>query len=120
MNNVGFIQLFAKKLLVIRKFIFILCLLLVVQILYQLILLPPSIQPQHSFANINLLIIVWLLLLNLMISIFGNFPAKTINSLPIFERFKAKVKQWIYVFLSFVFIGMTLVVVFLSFRMLRV
>jgi len=106
--------------LVIRKFIYILCLLLVVQIFYQLIILPASSQAQYSFANTSLLIIVWLLLLNLMISIFGNAPTKTISSLSFFARFKAKVKQWIYVFLSFVFIGMTLVVVFLSFRMLRV
>ncbi len=120
MSSLDFVQRLAEKLLFVRKFVYILCLLLVSIIVYQLIFQPLSIPFQNSFANISLLVIAWLLLLNLMISIFGHSPAKITRTLSLFERVKVKLKQWMYILLSFVFIIMTFVIMFLSFRMLRV
>jgi len=108
------------KLLPFRKLIYLAMIILVGIIITQLLQTPSQTQPSNTFSIFSLVGLIWLLLFNILLSIFHNIPRIGDDSKSRLSRFKIKVKRCFYHFLALLFIGLTLVIVFLSVRMLRI
>jgi hypothetical protein len=103
-----------------NKFIYLLAILFIVNIGYQLVF---SVMPSVAESNkimINFLALAWLLLVNLMIQVFSQLPVASQSKTSFLARIKNKFHRGVYYLLSLVFIVISLAVILLSFRMLRV
>ncbi len=109
------------KLQPFRKLIYLLVAILIVIIVIQLLQTPsPHYQSNNSYAILSFITCIWLLLFNILISTFNNIPSLTNKSLGVVTRLKVKLWRFYYHFLALLFIGLTLVIVFLSIRLLRI
>ena len=94
---------------------------LVVVIVIQLKQSPTyNLQATNPIAIFSFLACIWLLLLNLLISLFDNIPVKKTEKTGFFSRLKSKVHRGFYQFIALLFIALTLTIIFLSIRLLRV
>ena len=73
-----------------------------------------------GYGKLGLLSCIWLLLLNIVTSIFINIPKAATESDSFFMRIKLKVKRFFYFILALLLIVLTLVILVLSIRLLRV
>ncbi|HCM48768.1 MAG TPA: hypothetical protein DIS98_15150, partial [Colwellia sp.] len=89
-------------------------------IITQLLQKPSLIQTNNSYAMLSFVGIIWLLLFNILLSLFHHIPNIDEGSKGIFSRVKIKVQRSCYHLLALLFIALTLVIVFLTVRMLRV
>lgn len=110
----------AEKLQPFRKFTYFVALLLVGVIVTQLLQTPSPTHPVYPYAILSFVACIWLLLLNILLSIFHNIPVDNAPSKSMFFRLKIKVQRCFYHLLALLFLGLTLVIIFLSIRMLRV
>lgn len=107
------------KLLPFRKLIYLAMIILVGVIITQLLQTPSPSKPSNAVSILSLVGLIWLLLFNILLSTFYNIPrADDIESR--LALVKIKVKRCFYHFLAILFIGLTLVIIFLSVRMLRI
>lgn len=102
------------------KFITLLAIVLIANILYQLVF---SVMPSASESTglrLNFLVLAWLALVNLMIQVFSRPPSASKNNTSFLTKIKNKFYYGFYYVLSLVFILISIAVILLSFRMLRV
>ncbi len=109
----------SSKLQPLRKLTYLVMALLVGVIVTQLLQTPSAMQSTNSYAMLSFVGIIWLLLFNILLSLFYNIPTVDENSKGMFARVKIKVQRSLYHFLALLFIGLTLVIVFLTIRILR-
>ncbi len=102
-----------------RLFIF-LALLCLGTLAYQLLLTPAQQQLKSSVDTLSFLALLWLLLLNLVITIFSNTTDETSLKNSFLSGFKRKLKRMGYWLISLLFICLSLAVLIVSIRMLRV
>ncbi|MFT7008206.1 MAG: hypothetical protein ACJAXJ_002745 [Colwellia sp.] len=103
-----------------NKFIYLLAIVLIVNIGYQLVF---SVMPSVAESNkimLNFLALAWLILVNLMIQVFSRVPFVLQSKSSFLARIKNKFHRGLYYVLSLVFIIISIAVILLSFRMLRV
>jgi len=110
----------STKLQPLRKLNYLLMVVLVIGIV--VFLLQSPIHHQQStnpYAILSFVGCIWLLLFNLLLSIFTNIP-RADNQLSIFKRLTIRAQRYFYHLLAFLFVALTLVIVFLTIRMLRI
>lgn len=103
-----------------HKFTYLLAILLVAHIAYHLAFSITSSGEESSNLMLSLLALAWLALVNLMIQIFSQVPVVLKSKSSFLARIKNRFHQGICYFLSLVFIALSIVVILLSFKMLRV
>lgn len=108
------------KLQPFRKLSYLLAALLISVIVTQLLQTPSQTQSTNPYAILSFVACIWLLLFNLLLALFYNIPRVDENSKGMFVRIKIKMLRSLYHLLALLFIGLTLVIVFLSVRMLRI
>jgi len=109
------------KLQPLRKLSYILGVIFLSVIIFEF--LPVDSQQQQldsPYAILSFIACIWLLLFNILISIFDNVPSANNKSLGVFARFKIKLQRTFYHLLALLFIGLTLVIIFLTVRILRI
>jgi len=110
----------ATKLQPLRKLSYLLIVLLVIGIITLLLQDPTNDQlSTNSYTVLSFVGCIWLLLFNLLLSIFTNIPS-TGNQLSMFKRLQVKIQRCFYHILAILFIGLTLLIIFLTIRMLRI
>lgn len=109
----------STKLQPFRKLTYIVAALLVAVIVNQVQTSLPT-QSTNPNAMLSFVGLIWLLRFNILLSLFHNIPRDDEGSKGIFTRAKIKVQRSLYHFLALLFIGLTLVIVFLSIRMFRI
>jgi len=110
----------ADKLHPFRKLIYLLAALLVGVIVTQLLIKSSPEQSSSSYAMLSFMGVIWLLLFNILILLFHNIPDHNEESKGVLSRVKIKIQRTFYHFFALLFIGLTLMIVFLSVRMLRI
>ncbi|KGJ96121.1 hypothetical protein GAB14E_0068 [Colwellia psychrerythraea] len=110
----------ATKLQPFRRLSYLLAALLVGFIITQLLKVPSQNQVAVSCEILSFVGCIWLLLFNILLSIFQNIPSEDNCSLGFLARVKIKTQRFFYHLLALMFITLTLIIVFLSFRMLRI
>ena len=118
-NMLDLLAKLATKLQPFRKLSYLLAVILV-GIIFSQLQQTTSQQPTSPYALLSFIACIWLLLFNILLSLFDNIPKINTDSPGIFIRIKLKVQRILYHFLALLFIGLTLVIVFLSLRVLRV
>lgn len=102
-----------------HQFIYLLAILLIVNIIYKLVF---SVTPSAAESNeimLNFLALAWLALVNLMVQVFSIIPVASSSKASFVARIKNRLHRGFYYLLFFVFISISLAVIFLSFKMLR-
>jgi hypothetical protein len=97
-----------------------LAIVLIANIIYQLIFSDIPSTTESKVVMLNFLALAWLVLVNLMIQVFSQTPAISHIKVSLLTRIKNKLHRCIYYFLSLVFIVISISVILLSFRMLRI
>ena len=103
-----------------NKFINLLVIVLIINIGYQLVF---SVMPSAADSNevmLSFLALTWLLLVNLMIEVFSRVPVASQSKTSFLARIKNKLYRGFYYTLSLIFIVISIAVLLLSFRMLRI
>ena len=77
-------------------------------------------HPNDFVAMWHLLALAWLALLNLMLHVFTGVVETKQKNMSLWARIKSKLQHGLMLFLSFIFIGITLAVILLSLRMWRI
>lgn len=103
-----------------NKFIYLLAILFIINIGYQLVFSAVPSVAESNKIMVNFLALAWLLLINLMIQVFSRLPVASQSKTSFLARIKNKLHRGIYYLLSLVFIVISIAVILLSFRMLRV
>jgi len=103
-----------------HKLTYLLALLIIANVAYQFLFSSMPVQPQDKEAMFSLLALVWLALINLMLHVFTQVPENKKKEQFIFARIKNKLHQLFYYLLSLVFIGLSIALIILSLKMLRV
>jgi hypothetical protein len=104
----------------LHKFTYLLAIVLIANIVYQLVF---SVMPSVDESNelmLNFLALAWLLLVNLMIQVFSRLPVASQSNTSFLARVKNKFHRGIYYLLSLIFIVISIAVILLSLRMLRI
>jgi hypothetical protein len=103
-----------------RKFFYLIAALLMGNIGYRLLYFSSINQFNDSVTMLNLLALVWLALLNLMLNIF-TYPQQSVKvNTNLFQRFKNKLNQWLEYLLAIILLLLTVAVILLSIKMIRV
>ncbi len=117
---ITYIAKLALRLQPYRKVFYFIAILLIGNVSYRLLFLSSINQFNDSATMLNMLALVWLALLNLMLNIF-TYPQKNRSvKVSLFQRLKNKLNQWVEYLLSIIFLLLTLSVIVLSIRMIRV
>jgi len=74
----------------------------------------------NDYGKLGLLGCIWLLLFNMITTVFIDTPKITTKSDSVFTRFKLKVKRFFYFLLAVFFLVLTIIILYLSMRLLRV
>jgi len=101
-----------------HKLTYVIAAMLMASIVYQLVFSP---APNHGESNIiivNLLALAWVALVNLMIQIYAQEPNTSQTTQSYLTRIKAAFYRGLYFLLSLLFIGITMAVVLLTFKIL--
>ena len=103
-----------------HKLTYLLALLIIANVAYQFLFSSMPAQPQNKEAMFSLLALAWLALINLMLHVFTQAPENKKNEQFIFARIKNKLHQLFFYLLSVFFIGLSIALIILSLKMLRV
>jgi len=101
------------------KFTYVLAIVLVASIVYQLFF---SVMPSFAESNrimLSLLALAWLALVNLMIQLFSRLPIALQSKSSILARIKNSFHRGLYYVLSLVFVVISIAVLLLTFKMLK-
>jgi len=116
-----FLRKLSIKLQPFRKLSYLLAAIFIGVIFVQLLIAPLHYeQANGSYAILSFVACIWLLLFNILISIFANTPSANNKSLGVINHFKIRVWRVFYYFMALLFISLTLVIIFLTIRMLRI
>ena len=110
----------AEKLQPFRKLTYLLAAILVVIIVIQLLTTPSPAQSSSSYGMLSFMGVIWILLLNILILLFHNIPDLNEGSKGFIAHVKVKIQRSFYHLFALLFMSLTLTIVFLSFRMLRI
>lgn len=102
-----------------HKFTYVLAIGLIVHVIYQLFFATPS-AAESTNIMLNLLVLAWLALVNLMIQIFSRVPSVLPGKQSFLVRFKNILHRSLYYLLSLIFIAISIAVIILTFKILRV
>ena len=102
-----------------HKITYLLAIVIIVNMVYQLFFASIPHQPQNSSAMLHLLALGWLALVNLMLQVFTRIPEKKEYQQNFFNRIKSKLHQGVYYCLSFTFVVLSFALIVLSVKMLR-
>jgi hypothetical protein len=109
----------ASKLQAFRKPSLILAIFFLLGAFVQLVLFDAQyINPSYEMTCF--VVFIWLLLFNIMLSVFNAAPSINRENHGMFERFKIKFKRSLLHLSAFLFICLTVVIIFLTLRFLRV
>ncbi len=109
----------ASKLQVFRKPSLILAISFLLVAFVQLMLFDAKyIAPNYAMACF--VVFIWLLLFNIMLSVFNAVPSINHNHSGMYERFKFKFKRFLFQLFAFLFVCLTAVIIFLTIRFIRV
>jgi hypothetical protein len=108
------------KLLPFRKLIYLAMIILVGVIITQLLQAPSPSKPSNAVSILSLVGLIWLLLFNILLSTFHNIPRVDDDTKSRLTLVKIKVKRGVFHVLALLFVGLTLVIIFLSVRMLKI
>jgi hypothetical protein len=109
----------ASKLQAFRKPSLILAIFFLLGAFVQLVLFDAQyINPSNAMPCF--VAFIWLLLINIMLSVFDSAPSINRENYGMFARFKIKFKRRVLHLSAFLFICLTLVIIFLTVRFLRV
>ncbi len=103
-----------------NKFTYLLAIMLIANIVYHLVF---SVIPSEAESNeirLKFLALAWIALVNLMIQVFSRFPAISQSKISFSARIKNTFYRGLYYLFSLAFIAISIAVILLSFRMLRV
>jgi hypothetical protein len=103
-----------------QKVTYLLAIIIIANVGYQFLFSATPAQPDNKAAMFSLLAIVWLALINLMLQVFTLMPEKAHGALSILARIKCRLHSMLYYVLSVVFIGLSIILIVLSFKMFRV
>jgi len=103
-----------------RKIIYILALLLSGNLIHQIFFLAANELINSQNQSLNLLAIIWLALVNLMLNVFTSKKEITSEERSLFKRMKDKISHWLRTLLALIFLMLSLSVIFLTIRMLRI
>jgi hypothetical protein len=103
-----------------HKLTYLLAIILIANITYQLVFSAMPSLAESNEIRLYILVLVWLALVNLMIEIFSRIPVVSLRKMSFLIRMKNKVHRGLYYVLSLIFIVISIAVILLSFRMLRV
>ncbi len=102
-----------------HKLTYLLAIVLIASIVYQLAF---SVVPSPAESNkimLSLLALAWLALVNLMIQVFSRVPITVQSKSTILARIKNRFHRGLYYLLSLVFIVLSMAVILLTFKMLK-
>lgn len=102
-----------------HKLTYLLAIMLIANIVYQLIFSVMPSAVESTEVMLNFLALAWLALVNLMIQVFSRLPVASKNKASFLTRIKSKFHHGFYYILSLVFILISIAVIVLSFKMLR-
>lgn len=109
----------ASKLQYFRKISLLLAFFLLLSIVIQLTLFPA--QPLTSdYTQMCFVCFIWLLLFNILLSVFYDIPNSCQADMIGFKRIKVKFQRFLYHLLAFLFICLTVVIMFLTVRFFRI
>lgn len=103
-----------------HKVTYLLAMILVAHLTYQLAFSVTLGAEESSNLMLSLLALAWLALVNLMIQVFSQVPVVLQRKSSFLTRIKNRFHRGIYYFLSLVFVAISIAVIFLSIKMLRV
>lgn len=103
-----------------QKLTYFFATLILINLVYQFVFLESSMQADDKATMFSLLGLIWLVLVNLMLQIFIEIPEKTQGARSVLAWIKHKLHQMLYYILSFLFIGLSISLIILSFKMMRV
>ena len=117
----GLLSKLSVKLKPFRKLTHLLSVIFISVIIYQLFGVPSNqVHLNSPYAMLSFIACIWLLLINLLISMFANIPTANTRGIGMIARFKIKALRIFYRLLALLFITLTLVIIFLSVRLLRI
>ncbi len=102
----------------IQKLTYLLAIILVVNIFYQLIFAALPSELESNELRLNFLALIWIILLNLMIQIYSRMPIASQSHRFALAKIKDKIHRGFYYLLSFIFLIITVAVIIVSFKML--
>ncbi|MBL4941639.1 MAG: hypothetical protein JKY81_08240 [Colwellia sp.] len=102
-----------------HRLTYLLALLIIVNLAYKFLFSSEPIQATDKAAMFSLLALAWLVLINLMLQVFTRIPERIQTKQSFFVRIKNRLHQAVYYVLSLLFIGLSLTLIILSIRMLR-
>lgn len=100
------------------KLTYIVAILLIASIVYQLVFSPALNHSKSNYIIINLLALAWVALVNLMIQIYSNVPCISENKTSLLTRIKSVFHRGLYYVLSLLFITITMAVIILTYKIL--
>ena len=103
-----------------HKLTYLFALLIIANVAYQFVFSSMPAQPEDKGAMFSLLALAWLALINLMLHVFTQIPENKKNEQFVLTWIKNKLHQIFYYMLSLVFICLSIALIILSFKMLRV
>ena len=91
-------------------------------IFYSFIFTFTSMDVNSTHHSLALFVFIWSLLFNLFLSVFIHIPIDSVvhHKLSLFKRIKRSILVFLYFIFSLFFIGITVIILFLSLRMVRV
>jgi hypothetical protein len=108
----------SKALKPFHKLTYLLAFLIIANLAYQFLFSSIPTQPENKEAMFSLLALVWLALINLMLNVFTQIPERKREKF-IFAKIKSKLHQLLYYLLSLVFICLSIALIILSLKMVR-
>lgn len=123
MNTLALFEAIAKKIKPYQKVNYFLAVVFMLFIVMALIFPIQaeliSLDVASGYGKLALLGCIWLLLLNIMVSIFIDAPEVITEEHSFFTRYRLKIKRLLYYILAMLFIILTLTILVLSVRLLR-
>ncbi len=101
------------------KIIYLLAIVLIISIVYQLVFSAVPSPAESNEIRLSLLALAWLALVNLMIQFFSRVPIALQGKSSILARIQNSFHRGLYYVLSLVFIAISIAVLLLTFKMLK-
>lgn len=102
-----------------QKLTYLLAIILFVNIFYQLVFSSMPSEVESHELRLNLLVIIWIILLNLMIQIYSSMAIASQSHRLGLAKIKDKIYQGFLYLLSFGFIIITMAALIVTFKMMR-
>jgi hypothetical protein len=116
-----FLSRLSIKLQPLRKLSYVLGAIFITVIISQLFQKPAQLhQVDNSYTILSFVSCIWLLLFNILILTFKEVPSVNKVTSGIISRFKIKVQRAFYHLLALLFVGLSLTIIILTIRLLRI